>query len=401
MPGEWFQRDDWSPVYYNKADSAGLGFDRSPTGSNFVAQYFPPLAAALREHRHDAGEPADVVPPRAVGPAMSSGRAVLGRARLPLPDGRAVRDLDARDVGDAAAVRRRAPVRRGQGQARAARGRRRELARRERQLLARVQRPSEPGRRRAAVGTITVGGQRARRLRPLRGAYTIPVARARRRRSRRARDRRRAREIVSQAQSVPGQAVVKVTKDDFFGPLVKNYVFNLVPDTTLASLRVNGKALTLQAGRDDLQRAARAAATRSSPGRGGRERPGRDGQRRAGGERHRAGDGHGHQRRRVDRLHGRLGHADHGQRRVRRRSARSGSVVRPDDGPRAGRRDGALVITLAGRRPAGQHEHGAQPRAAGRQRRLDGGVQARRSRARWPTTTSRAGSSPTPTTTTT
>jgi hypothetical protein len=24
MPNEWFQRDDWSPVYYNKADSAGL-----------------------------------------------------------------------------------------------------------------------------------------------------------------------------------------------------------------------------------------------------------------------------------------------------------------------------------------------------------------------------------------
>src|SRR5918997_798598 len=44
-PGQWFQRDDWSPVYYNKADSAGLGFDRSPTGSNLVAQYFPTLEA--------------------------------------------------------------------------------------------------------------------------------------------------------------------------------------------------------------------------------------------------------------------------------------------------------------------------------------------------------------------
>ena len=35
---------------------------------------------------------------------------------------------------------------------------------------------------------------------------------------------------------------MKVTKTDFFGPLVKNYVFNLVPDTTLASLRVNRQA---------------------------------------------------------------------------------------------------------------------------------------------------------------
>ena len=40
-PAEWFQRDDWSPVYYNQADSAGLGFDRSPTGSNFVAPVLP------------------------------------------------------------------------------------------------------------------------------------------------------------------------------------------------------------------------------------------------------------------------------------------------------------------------------------------------------------------------
>ena len=59
MPDEWFQRDDWSPVYYNKADSAGPRLrplaDRLATSSR---QYFPPLAAALREHRHDAGEPA-------------------------------------------------------------------------------------------------------------------------------------------------------------------------------------------------------------------------------------------------------------------------------------------------------------------------------------------------------
>ena len=45
---------------------------------------------------------------------------------------------------------------------------------------------------------------------------------------------------------MPGQAVVKVTKDDVFGPLVKNYVFNLVPDTTLTSLRVDGKAWRLR-----------------------------------------------------------------------------------------------------------------------------------------------------------
>ena len=35
--------------------------------------------------------------------------------------------------------------------------------------------------------------------------------------------------------SVPGQAVVSVTKNDFYGPIVKNYVFNMVPDTTLGA----------------------------------------------------------------------------------------------------------------------------------------------------------------------
>ena len=42
-PDEFFIKDDWSPVYYNQADSEGLGYDRSPTGSNFTAQYFPTL----------------------------------------------------------------------------------------------------------------------------------------------------------------------------------------------------------------------------------------------------------------------------------------------------------------------------------------------------------------------
>lgn len=36
-------RPDWMPVYYHKADEKGLGFNRTQTGSNAVAQYFPPL----------------------------------------------------------------------------------------------------------------------------------------------------------------------------------------------------------------------------------------------------------------------------------------------------------------------------------------------------------------------
>ncbi len=37
-------REDWMPRYYHRADSLGLGFDRSSRGSNAVGQYHSPLA---------------------------------------------------------------------------------------------------------------------------------------------------------------------------------------------------------------------------------------------------------------------------------------------------------------------------------------------------------------------
>jgi alpha-glucuronidase len=36
-------RPDWMPVYYHRADSIGVGFDRTEAGSNAVSQYFSPL----------------------------------------------------------------------------------------------------------------------------------------------------------------------------------------------------------------------------------------------------------------------------------------------------------------------------------------------------------------------
>jgi len=45
-PGPWVSdlgRADWNPVYYHRADATGIGFDRTATGSNAVAQYFPPV----------------------------------------------------------------------------------------------------------------------------------------------------------------------------------------------------------------------------------------------------------------------------------------------------------------------------------------------------------------------
>jgi alpha-glucuronidase len=45
-PGPWVDnlRPDWNPVYYHRADANGLGFDRTATGSNAVAQYAPEVA---------------------------------------------------------------------------------------------------------------------------------------------------------------------------------------------------------------------------------------------------------------------------------------------------------------------------------------------------------------------
>jgi len=37
------RRADWTSVYYHRADKAGLGFDRSSSGSNATSQYFSPL----------------------------------------------------------------------------------------------------------------------------------------------------------------------------------------------------------------------------------------------------------------------------------------------------------------------------------------------------------------------
>jgi alpha-glucuronidase len=45
-PGPWIDkagRMDWTSVYYHKADSNGIGFDRTKSGSNALEQYFSPI----------------------------------------------------------------------------------------------------------------------------------------------------------------------------------------------------------------------------------------------------------------------------------------------------------------------------------------------------------------------
>lgn len=52
-PGPWWapknMRADWTPPYYHKVDSNGIGFDRSSTGSNAVSQYHESLAGIFND----------------------------------------------------------------------------------------------------------------------------------------------------------------------------------------------------------------------------------------------------------------------------------------------------------------------------------------------------------------
>jgi alpha-glucuronidase len=245
FPSQWFIRDDWSPVYYHKADSAGLGYDRSPTGSDFVSQYFPALDARYGD--------IDRVPEELLmwfhhvpwDRRMDSGRRfwdeLVTRYQMGVQYVTWMREtwdslephIDARRFAEVQA----------------------ELAAHEADAAdwrdASVGHWSEfsgrdmPGGDQPLSAEIVVGGERIGGFDLSASSYTIPVAAGASPRITRVipGDRRARTRIVSQAGGVPGRAVVKVTKDDFFGPLVKNYVFELVPDTTLRSLKVGGREL--------------------------------------------------------------------------------------------------------------------------------------------------------------
>ena len=52
-PGPWYApkglRPDWTPPYYHQADTNGIGFDRTQTGSNAVSQYREPLNSKFND----------------------------------------------------------------------------------------------------------------------------------------------------------------------------------------------------------------------------------------------------------------------------------------------------------------------------------------------------------------
>lgn len=52
-PGPWWApkgvRQDWTPPYYHKADTIGIGFDRTHAGTDAVSQYHEPLASQFND----------------------------------------------------------------------------------------------------------------------------------------------------------------------------------------------------------------------------------------------------------------------------------------------------------------------------------------------------------------
>lgn len=244
-PAEWFVEDDFSPVYYNKADSVGLGYDRSRTGSDFVDQYFPVLANRYNniattpdnllmwfhhvpwDYRMPDGKTfwEDLVYRYQMGVQYVTWMRETWDSLQPYIDARrfaevqaklAKQEVDAADWRDTCVnywsqfSNRPIPVDHGP-------------------LSAQIQ----------------VAGQWIGGFNLSAASYTVPVRAGASPQitAVRTADPAAHFQILSQADGVPGQAVVQVTKDDFFGPLVKNYVFNLVPDTTLSSLSVDGTQL--------------------------------------------------------------------------------------------------------------------------------------------------------------
>ena len=372
MPSEWFQRDDWSPVYYNKADSAGLGFNRSPTGSNLVGQYFSPL-----KERYSS---IDTTPENLLmwfhhvpwDRTMSSGRPFWDELVYRYQMGvqyvtwmRETWDTLQPVVG----ARRLAEVRAKLGSTRPTRRSWRDTSVNYWREFSGRPNPVDGGPLSLAV---TVGGKERRRVRPVGARVHGP-----RRRGRAAITAVRTLDPGARARScrrrrAPGQAIVKVTKTDFFGPAREE-------------LRVQHRA-----GHDVAQPArerqaagvCKPAVTSYNALSSRRARRGRrveavasDPAATVSVERRAARPG-----RPVTVTNGsastvytvNLDMTNAGSDEFD--SARSQwQILRPDDAPRrvAG---GSLRDHLAERRPPGHDEHREEPRAPGRQRRLDGGV---------------------------
>ena len=244
-PSEWVNQDDQSPVYFNKADTVGLGYDRSTTGSGFVNQYFPTVA---QEYDNITTTPENLLMWFHHVPwdyTMKDGKTFWDELVYRYQMGvqyvtwmREAWDSLQPYIGS----RRFAEVRAKLAIHEADAANWRDTTVNYWKELSGRPIPTDHG---PLSAKIVMNGKEIGGFNLSAASYTLPVTAggsptitgvipA---------DPAARYQIVSQAESVPGQAVVKVTKDDFFGPLVKNYVLNFVNDTTLKNLTVNGEHL--------------------------------------------------------------------------------------------------------------------------------------------------------------
>jgi alpha-glucuronidase len=229
-PAERLARDDWSPVYYNKADQAGLGYDRSPTGSGFTAQYFPVLAARYAD--------IETVPENLLmwfhhvpwDRRLRNGRIFWDELVYRYQTGvhyvswmrRAWDSLEPH-----VDARRFAEVRAKLAAHEADAGTWRDTCVRYWQEFNGLPVPTAgPLSIAIVLGGRTIGGFDAGAA-----SYTIPVAAGTSPKITKVvpADPAAKCEIIGQAREVPGRAVVRITGNSFFGPLLKDYVFDLVP----------------------------------------------------------------------------------------------------------------------------------------------------------------------------
>ena len=230
-PSETLARPDWSPTYYNQADSVGLGYDRSRTGSGFVDQYFPELANRYNNiattpenllmwfhhvpwgHRMKDGLPFwdELVYRYQTGvqyvtwmrktwdslePSLDARRFHEVQAKL------AQHEVDAKDWRDTCV-----------------------------QYWQQFSGRAMPTDRGPTSISVVIGGKRYSGFDLSADSYTLSVPAGASPRITRVipADRAASSRIVQQASDVPGKAVVEVRTQTFFGPVVKDYVFNLEP----------------------------------------------------------------------------------------------------------------------------------------------------------------------------
>ncbi|MEO3873398.1 alpha-glucuronidase family glycosyl hydrolase [Nonomuraea sp. B12E4] len=226
-PAERLARDDWSPVYYNKADSSGLGYDRSPTGSDFTAQYFPTLAARYGD--------IDTVPENLLmwfhhvpwDRRMRSGRIfwdeLVHRYQMGVQYVTWMR-LTWDSLRSSIDARRFAEVESKLAVHEADAGDWRDTCVNYWKRFSGRDNPVDGG---PLSIKIVVGGRAIGAFDLSASSYPIPVPAGASPKITKVipSDRAARYEILSQADGVPGQAVVRVIKEDFFGPIVKDYVF--------------------------------------------------------------------------------------------------------------------------------------------------------------------------------